>query len=151
MPSYTVKKGRLTARILGLAFAVMGGGFLAYNAFVAPQRGAEHFCEIWKQRLESISNPEDIPSQWAETVYCRRFSDGWILAAMHHGSCTQTGALAFNASIFRDSVGNIIVYPDYSPCAGGIRAMGAFWESLTPAATLHEYLSSFEDGPPKSG
>lgn len=146
-----MKKGCLFLLTLGFLVVLLGAGLLYYDLSIAPRQNAIAFCDLWKNQLQSISKPEDIPSAWRDTVYCRRFSDGWIVAAMYHGSCTENGGKAFNASVYRDSDGHTVVYHDYSPCAGGIEDMGRVWEFLAPAATFKEYKAKFKSGPPKSG
>jgi hypothetical protein len=68
--------------------------------------------------LKEISNPDAIPSSWSNVVAVRRFSDGWLLAAIHHGSCCSSGSGQFNAMVLRDSNGEALTLENWSPCAG---------------------------------
>jgi hypothetical protein len=68
--------------------------------------------------LKEISNPDAIPSSWSNVVAVRRFSDGWLLAAIHHGSCCSSGSGQFNAMVLRDRNGEALTLEKWSPCAG---------------------------------
>ena len=134
-------------KLLGLSLAglvVAAVAYFYYATVSVPSRGQERFCKQWTERLQPIHDPTDIPAEWGDTVYVRRFADGWIAAAMHHGSCsTSGGESCFNASVLRDSTGRITVLPSWSPCAAGIRGMGSFWESSQPAQTLGEFYQKY--------
>ena len=136
--------------VLGTIIAI-GIAWTYYENVITPRISARNFCELWKLRLSTIRDPDKIPREWQDTVYVRRFDDGWIVAAFYHGSCTEAGAKAFNASVYWDCLGHLIVYPDYSPCDSGVEGIGHFWEVLSPAKTFSEYNSKYKDGPPKSG
>jgi hypothetical protein len=136
---------------LVVAFA-LGLAFVYYQLVLSPWRGKERFCKVWVERLQTIHAPEDIPSEWRDTVYVRRFSDGWIAAAMNHGSCTSTGGKGgFNATVLKDSNGQVIVLPNYSPCAPGIQEIGKFWEALYPAESLSEFYEKYGNPPKPKG
>jgi len=141
-----VKKFFLIAGIsLALAIAAVMGLFY-YELCIAPQIATKQFVSLWKERLGTVSDPETVPAEWHDTVYLRKFNDGWILAAMHHGSCTGTGAASFNASVLRDSLGNITVCPKWSPCDSDIESMGLLWERTSPVATLTKFNADIRDG-----
>jgi hypothetical protein len=109
-----------------------------YPAFVQPHLGRHEFCQKWKTNLKDISNPDAIPSSWSNVVAIRRFSDGWLLAAIHHGSCCSSGRGQFNAMVLRDSNGEELTLENWSPCAGTIAGIVSEWERCTPAQTLEE-------------
>ena len=126
-----------------LAIIILGAiGMVFYGVCIAPRLAAKHFVSLWTERLSPISDPASIPASWKDTVYLRKFNDGWILAAMYHGSCTEG---SFNASVLRDSLGNITALPDWSPCAEDIESMGEFWERESPAASLVEFNSRLKN------
>ncbi len=135
--------------ISGITFALTVAavmGLVYYELCIAPQLAAKQFATLWKGRLSAISDPETLPAEWRDTVYLRKFNDGWILAAMHHGSCTGTGAACFNSSVLRDSLGNITVCPEWSPCDLDIESMGLLWERTSPVATLTRFNADIRDG-----
>jgi len=141
-----VKKISLIAGIpLALTVAAVTGLFY-YELCISPKLAAKQFTSLWKERLNGISDPERLPAEWRDTVYLRKFNDGWILTAMHHGSCTGTGAACFNASVLRDSLGNITICPEWSPCESDIESMGLLWERTSPVATLTRFNADIRDG-----
>jgi len=130
---------------LALTVAAVTGLFY-YELCIAPQLAAKQFTSLWKERLSGIRDPKTLPAEWHDTVYLRKFNDGWILAAMHHGACTGTGASCFNASVLRDSLGNITVCPEWAPCDSDIESMGLLWERTSPVATLTKFNADIRDG-----
>lgn len=134
--------------ILWYAFVTVSVALLCLlgYAIIAPKVASHRFISLWKSRLGTINDPGAMPDEWRKTVYLRKFSDGWILAAMHHGSCCASSVDdEFNTTVFRDSQGTITVCPDSSPCAAGIEEMGQYWESTSKTDSLYEYNLKFRD------
>ncbi|MCB1226370.1 MAG: hypothetical protein KDK99_11200 [Verrucomicrobiales bacterium] len=133
----------ITASGLGVLVLLVAAAVVDGNV-LAPRRGHERFVESWVERLRSVEAADDLPPEWDGVVYRRRFVDGWILAAMHHGSCAESGGGdGFNACVFRDSLGHVEVDADSSPCAGTLMAMGEIWEAATPADSLRDYRDRY--------
>jgi hypothetical protein len=123
-----------SAVVLGVvACAVLGA--VHWSIVVQPRAQSNRYKAEWVQLFSQHAQGAEIPAAWKHQVHSRTLDNQeWILAAMHHGSCCQSGPESFNATVFLDSRGTISTC-DWAPCASR-RAIGACWEEHVSAADL---------------